>query len=95
MSEAQKKHNAAGQRLCRKCAEEWEKAVLRTNYEAGNLKRKAEAEAKPLTCAARGEAFSDTRHLKHKQEKDHRAAKGSKVACGGCKELGFTARSWQ
>eukprot|EP00959_Pyramimonas_sp_CCMP1952_P467142 9491108-Pyramimonas_sp.AAC.1 len=75
MSEAQKKRNAAGQRLCRKCAEEREKAVLRTNCEAGNLKRTAEAEAKPLTCAACGEAFSNTRHLKRKQEKDHRAAK--------------------
>ena len=95
MSEAQKKHNAAGERLCRKCAEEREKAVLRSNYEAGNRKRKAEADAKPLTCAACRGAFSDTKHLKPHQVAEHRAAKGAKVVCGGCKELGFTARSCQ
>eukprot|EP00959_Pyramimonas_sp_CCMP1952_P021427 451876-Pyramimonas_sp.AAC.1 len=95
MSNAQKKHNAAGERLCRKCAEEREKTVTRTNCEAGNRKRKAEADAKPLTCAACGGAFSNTTHLKHNQVKEHRAAKGAKVVCGGCKELGFTARSCQ
>ena len=31
MSEAQKKHKAAGERLCRKCALEREKAALRAN----------------------------------------------------------------
>eukprot|EP00959_Pyramimonas_sp_CCMP1952_P249921 5224516-Pyramimonas_sp.AAC.1 len=46
-------------------------------------------------CAACGGAFSDTKHLKPKQVEDHRGAKGAKVACGGCKELGFTARSCQ
>eukprot|EP00959_Pyramimonas_sp_CCMP1952_P354703 7429926-Pyramimonas_sp.AAC.1 len=55
MSEAQKKHNAAGERLCRKCAEERENEVRRGNAEAANRKRKAEADAKPLTCAACGE----------------------------------------
>ena len=95
MSEAQKNNNAAGERLCRKCAEEREKEVRRGNAEAANRKRKAEADAKPLTCAACGEAFSDTKHLKHTQAKNHRAAKGAKVVCGGCQELGFTARSYQ
>eukprot|EP00959_Pyramimonas_sp_CCMP1952_P307008 6425595-Pyramimonas_sp.AAC.1 len=95
MSDAQKKHNAAGGRLCRKCAEEQEKEVRRGNAEAANRKREAEADARPLTRAACGEAFSDTKHLKHKQVENHRAAKGAKVVCGGCNTLGFTARSCQ
>ena len=93
MSEAQKKRKAAGERLCKKCALDRENTVLRANYEAGNRKRKAEAEAKPLTSVAGGKPFSDTKHLKQKQEKDHRGAREIKVVCGGCKELGFTARS--
>ena len=95
MSEAQKKHNAAGERLCRTCAEEREKEVRRQNADSGRRKRKAEAEAKPLTCATCGEAFSDTKHMNHNQEKNHRRANQTKVVCGGCKELGFTARSCQ
>ena len=91
VSDAQKRHKAAGERLCRKCAEERE----RTTRESNNRKRKAEAEAKSLTCAACGGAFSDTKHLKQGQVEDHRKAKGAKVVCGGCKELGFTARSCQ
>ena len=61
--------------------------------EAANRKRKAEAEAKPLTCAACGEVFSETKHLKQGQIEYHRKAKQAKVVCGGCKKLGFTARS--
>ena len=57
MSEAQKKHNAAGERLCRNCAVERDKKVRQGNYETSNRKRKAGADAKPLTCAACGEAF--------------------------------------
>ena len=91
MSEAQKKHKAAGERLCQRCAEERQ----RTTLESNNRKRKAEADAKPLTCAACGGAFSDTKHLKQGQVEDHRKAKGAKVVCGSCKELGFTARSCQ
>eukprot|EP00959_Pyramimonas_sp_CCMP1952_P215626 4510614-Pyramimonas_sp.AAC.1 len=87
MSEAQKKHNAAGERLCRKCAAEREKEVRRGNAEAANRKRKAEADAKSLICAACGGAFSDTKHLKPGQVEDHRKAKGAKVVCGGCKDL--------
>ena len=26
---------------------------------------------------------------------DHRKQKGARVVCGGCKDVGFTARSWQ
>ena len=77
------------------CAEGRENEVRRANAEAANRKRKAEADAKPLTCAACGGAFSDTKHLKQGQVEDHRKAKGAKVVRGGCKELGFTARSWQ
>eukprot|EP00959_Pyramimonas_sp_CCMP1952_P144293 3020749-Pyramimonas_sp.AAC.1 len=50
MSDAQKKHYAAGDRLRRKCAEERENEIRRRNAEAANRKRKAEADAKPLTC---------------------------------------------
>eukprot|EP00959_Pyramimonas_sp_CCMP1952_P362959 7600748-Pyramimonas_sp.AAC.1 len=65
MSEAQKNHDAAGQRLCRKCAEDREKAVLRTSDEAENRKRKAKAEAEPLTCCAPGcgVSFWEVGHL--------------------------------
>ena len=80
-----------GKRLCKRCAEERE----RTTLESINRKRKAEAEAKPLSCAACGGAFSDTKHLKQGQVEYHRKAKGAKVVCGSCKELGFTARSCQ
>eukprot|EP00959_Pyramimonas_sp_CCMP1952_P160260 3352017-Pyramimonas_sp.AAC.1 len=66
---------------------------MRTNYEAGNRKRKAEADAKPLTCAACGGEFPGTKHLKQDQLEDQRKAKGAKVVRGGCQELGFTARS--
>jgi hypothetical protein len=59
------------------------------------VKRKAEADAKPLTCATCGGAFSDTKHLKPNQVEHHRKAKGAKVVCGGCKDFGFTARSCQ
>ena len=43
-SEAQKKHNAAGERLCRKCAEEREKVT----HESNNRKRKKEADTTHL-----------------------------------------------
>ena len=91
MSDAQKKHKAAGERLCQRCAAERQ----RTTLESNNRKRKAEADAKPLTCASCRGAFSDTKHLKHKQVEDHRSAKGAKVVCSGCEVLGFTARSCQ
>eukprot|EP00959_Pyramimonas_sp_CCMP1952_P102209 2138019-Pyramimonas_sp.AAC.1 len=52
VSDAQKKRNAAGDRLCRKCAEEQEKELRRGNAEAANRKRKAEADARPPTRAA-------------------------------------------
>ena len=64
MSEAQKKHKEAGERLCRRCAEERD----RTTRESNNKTRKVEAEAKPMTCAACGGAFSDREHLKQHQE---------------------------
>eukprot|EP00959_Pyramimonas_sp_CCMP1952_P100218 2095820-Pyramimonas_sp.AAC.1 len=35
------------------------------------------------------------KHLKRNQVEDHRTAKGAKVVCGGCKDLGFTTRSCQ
>ena len=95
MSDAQKKHNVAGMRLCRKCAEGRENEVRRGNAEAANRKRKAEADAKPLTCAACGGAFSDTKHLKQTQMEHHRKAKQIKVVRGDCTKLGFTARSCQ
>ena len=91
ISGAQNKHKAAGERLCQRCAEERE----RTTRESNNRKRKAEADAKSLTCAACGGAFSHAKHLKQGQVEDHRKAKGARVVCGSCKELGFTARSWQ
>ena len=91
VSDAQKKRKATGERLCRKCAEERE----RTTRESNNRKRKAEADAKLLTCAACGEAFSDTKHLRQGQVEHHRQTKQRKVVCGGCLKLGFTARSCQ
>ena len=91
MSEAQKKHKTAGERLCRECAEERAEKTRELN----NRKKKAEAGAKPLTCAACERAFPDTKHLKHKQVEDHRSANRAKVVCSGCEVLGFTARSWQ
>ena len=75
VSDAQKKYNAAGMRLCQRCAEGRYNEVLRENWEASNRKRKAEADAKPLTCAPCGGAFSDTKHLKQKQVEHRRAAK--------------------
>ena len=78
----------AGEKLCRTCARD-----AKGGDNDLNRKRKAEAEAKPLTCAACGEEFSDRKHLKQGQVEDHRKAKGTKVVCRGCEELGFTARS--
>ena len=89
------RQDAAGERLCKKCALDRENTVLRANYEAANRKRKAEADAKPLTCAACGGAFSDTKHLKQTQQEHHRKATQLKVVCGDCTKLGFTARSCQ
>ncbi len=84
----------AGERLCRACARN-EKGGRNEKADAENRKRKAEADAKPLTCAACKGAFSDTKHLKQKQVEHHRAAKGAKLVCRSCEELGFTARSCQ
>ena len=75
MSEAQKKHNAAGERLCRNCAVEREKTVRQGNAETANRKRKAEADAKrlelELTCAACSEKFPRQGHISSAQEADH------------------------
>ena len=53
----------------------------------------AEAEAKPLTCAACGEAFADVKHLKQGQVASHRETRQRRVVCAHCTSLGFTAFS--
>ena len=55
----------------------------------------AEAEAKPLTCAACGEALADVKHLKQGQVASHRETRQRRVVRVHCTSLGFTARNWQ
>ena len=90
MSEAQKKHSAAGERLCRKCAEVRDKVTR----EANNRKRKAEAKAEPLTCCAPGcgVSFWEVGHLNRNQVEDHRTKKGARVVCAGCHHKDVTAK---
>ena len=77
----------AGEKFCRTCARDEPQAKA----EAANRKRKAEADAKPLTCAACGGAFADTKHLKQTQ-KEHRKATGKRVVCGDCSKRDITAK---
>ena len=95
MSDAQKRRSAAGERLCRACAEAKEKATRRENAETANRKRKAEADAKSLTCCAPGcgAVFWDTGHLSHAQKENHlRTEKNIRVACADCSKRGVTAK---
>ena len=84
----------AGERLCRACARD-KKGGRNEKADAENHKRKAAAEARPLTCAACGEAFSYVKHLNENQVEHHRKALQKRVVCGDCTRLGFTARNWQ
>ena len=47
-----------------------------------------------LTCAACSLKFPRQGHISSAQEADH-LKRGVKVVCADCKDLGFTARSWQ
>ena len=91
MSAAQKKHYEAGERLCRRCAEEREKSTLASN----NRKRKAAAEAEALQCCVPGcgVTFRETDHLTQSQVLHYREKAGRRVVCGACHKRGATAKS--